>query len=73
MELEQMIFILFGVAALLCSVALSFVTIDKEELRGKTHTMPGMALFRFPAYRWGAVIMCAVIGIFSFSLGFGWL
>ena len=73
MESEQIIFKLLGVFALLCGVGLSFVTIDKTELNYKIHTMPGMALFRFPAYRWGAVLMCTLIGVFFLFLGFGWL
>ncbi len=73
MEPEQIIFIAFGIAALLCGVGLSLVKINKEELSGKIHTMPGMSLFRFPAYRWGAVAIFGVLGIFSISLGYGWL
>jgi hypothetical protein len=73
MESEQVIFILLGIFALLFSIVLSFIKIDKNELTDKIHTMPGIALFRFPAYRWGTVIMGVILGILCISLGFGWL
>jgi hypothetical protein len=72
-EAEQVIFILLGIMAFLCGVGLSLVKIDKEELKSYIHTMPGLALFRFPAYRWFGVIFCIVISLLFLSLGFGWL
>ena len=73
MESENVIWLFLGGLFLLCAIGLSLVKIDREQLKTSTHTNPGMALFRFGAYRWGAVTVLGVIGLVLLSIGFGWL
>jgi hypothetical protein len=62
-----------GAFGLFVSVGLAVVRINRAELKEKSHSHPGLALFRFPAYRWGAAVICFVLGLFSLFLGLGWL
>jgi hypothetical protein len=73
MESERVIWILLGGFFVLCAFGLSLIKIDKEELKNSIHTNPSMALFRYSAYRWGAVVVLSIIGIALLSTGLGWL
>ena len=73
MESETLIWTLLGGMFLFVALALSLVTIDKNQLQDSTHSNPGMALFRFGIYRWGAVAVMGVIGLVLLSVSFGWL
>lgn len=73
MESDSIIWLFLGGFFLLCAIGLSLVRIDRGKLRASSHTNPGMALFRFGAYRWGAVMVLSVIGLVLLSIGFGWL
>lgn len=73
MDTEGVIWMLLGAAFILCAIGLSLVKIDKDNLKESIHTNLGMALFRFSAYRWGAVFILSIIGIAFLSIGLGWL
>ena len=73
MKIEQVIWIFVGAFGILCGIGLILVKIDKAALEKSTHSNPGLALFRFPLYRWTAAIICILVGLFSLSLAFGWL
>ena len=62
-ESEQAwISILFGVIGVLIGIGLALAKIDPDELRKKSHTNPGLALYRFASYRWAAVVIVFVFG-----------
>lgn len=65
--------IIFGVLALFFGMALSFAKIDKDRLYEYRHTIPGLALFRFPVWRWGIVVILFITGFVSLAFGFKWL
>jgi hypothetical protein len=73
METEQLFQLGFGIAALLCALSIALVSIDRQELRKHSYFMPVISLLRFPAYRWGTVIVLGLTGIYFFALLFGWL
>ena len=73
METERIIWLFLGGLFVLCAVGLALVKTDREQLKTSTHTNPGMALFRFGAYRWGAVTVLGAIGLVLLSISFGWL
>jgi hypothetical protein len=62
-----------GVGFLSASVGLAFAEVDKKQLRRYIHAMPGLALFRFAAFRWGGVIVLAALGCFCMLTGIGYL
>jgi hypothetical protein len=72
-DLEQVVWLFMGAFGLLAGVGLALVKIDRAELKEKFHSHPGLALFRFLAYRWGTAVVCFVFGLFSLFLGLGWL
>lgn len=62
-ESEQAwISILFGVIGVLIGIGLALAKIDPDELRKKSHTNPGLALYRFTSYRWAVVVILFVFG-----------
>ena len=73
MEGEQLNFLLFGIVWISIGVGLTFVKIDKKDLESKVHTMPGLSLYRVPAFRWTITIALIVVGIVFLSMGLGWL
>ena len=73
MDTEGLIWMFLGTAFILCAISLSLVKIDKDDLKESIHRNPGMALFRFGAYRWGAVFILSIIGMAFLSIGLGWL
>lgn len=73
MDPEQLIWLFMGAFGLLAGVGLALVKIDRTELKEKSQSNPGLALFRFPAYRWGAAVVCFVFGLFSLFVGLGWI
>jgi hypothetical protein len=70
---EQFIAFCIAFLALISAIGLVFVKIDKNELKNKTHSFPQMALFRFPAFRWGMIVVCLLFFLVSLFVGFGWL
>jgi|GraSoiStandDraft_32_1057276.scaffolds.fasta_scaffold470344_2 hypothetical protein len=62
-----------GAFSLFVSFGLALVKINRSELEMKSRSNPGLALFRFSAYRWGAVLVCFVFGLFSLFVGLGWV
>lgn len=48
------LFALLGVGLLLAKV-------DRDLLQAKAHTNPGLALFRFPTFRYAVVIGCFIM------------
>ena len=73
MESEQIIGVIAGCLVILLGIALVFVKIEKVGLENSSHTNPGLALFRFGAYRWGVVLVCFIVGVLLLSFGLGWL
>ena len=69
METEQTITLVIGCLFLLVGALLSFVKVDRERLVKKVHSNPGIALFRFPAYRWGVVAVLVFIGVVLVLVG----
>ena len=55
--------IIMGVLAVLVGLGLAFAQVNASELRKKTHTNPGMALFRFRLWRFGMAIVSFVAGL----------
>jgi len=52
------VFIVLAVGA---GLGLVFVRVDKEKLRASVHSFPGFSLYRFPAFRYGAAIVCLAL------------
>ncbi len=73
MESEQAIWIVLGAFAILCGVGLAVAKLDKRELEESVHSNPGLALYRFSWYRWGAVLVCIGGGIIVLVEGLGWV
>ncbi len=73
MNESQVLCVFFGSIAVLLGVALIFVRVDRSELSTKVHTNPGLALFRFPAWRWGMALVFIVGGLLLVIAGIGWL
>jgi ABC-type Co2+ transport system permease subunit len=71
METEQTITFVMGCLFMLVGVLLSLVKVDRERLLKSTHSNPGLALFRFPAYRWGMVAVLFVGGTVLILIGLG--
>lgn len=63
MPTEQTIMLVLGCLFLLVGALLSLVKVDNEKLVKSAHSSPGFALFRFPAYRWGMVMVLLVFGV----------
>jgi hypothetical protein len=59
-ESPSIIPLAFAVVALVAGVGLLLVRINPEHLAGSSHSMPGLALFRFRAFRYGAAFACLV-------------
>ena len=68
---EAFLWTMLGGLALIYGIGLAFVHVDNEELRKKAHTNPGLAIYRFPAYRWSVVLLCIVAGIGLLGVGLG--
>ena len=45
----------------LVGVGLLLATIDRDSLKEKVHINPGLALFRFPTFRYAVVIACFIM------------
>ncbi len=73
MATEQLTFILFSLVWFLIGIGLIFVKIDADNLKSKSHAMPGLALFRFSLFRWGAVLVCIIGSTIFLLLGLRWL
>jgi len=61
MDNEPMFAWVFIVLALGAGLGLVFVRVDKEKLRGSVHSFPGLSLYRFHAFRYGAAIACLTL------------
>ena len=70
---DMLVSYIIGGVAILCGVTLFFVKIDKEDLRSKSHTNPGMALFRFPLWRYGQAVVCILFGILWIAVAENWI
>jgi len=53
---------LFGIIGVVIGIGLTLAKIDSDELRKKSHTNPGLALYRFASYRWAVVVILIVFG-----------
>ena len=56
MEIEALLHWLLPTLFVLVGVGLIFVQVDPERLREKIHSNPGLALYRFRAFRYGAAL-----------------
>jgi hypothetical protein len=66
MEIRELLHWLGPVLFILAGVGLVFVRIDEDQLREKTHSNPGLALYRFRVFRYGAAVVLFVIAAISF-------
>ena len=66
---QAMLLIVAGVVAAVIGAGLALAKVDPDELRKRSHTNPGMALYRFAAYRWGVVAILIGSGILMSALG----
>jgi len=71
MESYSPIWLILGAFGIFCALGLAFVKIEKETLAKMSHSNPAMALSRFPLYRWSAVIVCLLFGVFFVAAGLG--
>ena len=71
MEIEQTIMVIMGCLFLLVAGLLAFVKVDRKQLVEYVHSFPGLALFRFPAFRWGTVVVFLIIGLVCVLIGLG--
>ena len=54
--------LVFGVVGFLAGIGLLLVRVDPEQLARASRRMPGVALFRFPVFRYGAAYLCLAFG-----------
>jgi len=73
MNESQMLCLIFGPVSVLLGIAIIFVKVDRSKLANKVHSAPGLALFRFPAWRWGVALVCISTGFLLLLSGIGWL
>ena len=71
MQTEKTLILAMGCLFLLVGVLLSMVKVDKEGLVKSACSNPGLALFMFPAFRWGVVTVLLVFGAVLVSIGLG--
>ena len=71
MESDQTINLVLGGVFLLVGALLAFAKVDRANLAHRSHTNPGLALFRFPVFRWGAVTVLVVFGVVLVLIGMG--
>ena len=60
-RIENLITIVFAVLAFVAGLGLIFVRVDRQQLGGLSHSMPGLALFRYGAVRYGGAILCFAV------------
>ena len=71
-DVEQAkLLLIAGLVAVLIGIGLALAKIDPDELRRKSRTNPGMALYRFAAYQWSVVAILIGSGILMSA--YGWL
>ena len=63
---------MFAVIAFVAGIGLLLVRVNPEQLAASSRSMPGVALFRFRAFRYGAAFLCLAFGALSAAswLGF---
>jgi len=66
MDIRQLGAWLLIALAVLVGVAFFFVRIDREAIRERVHSSPGMALYRFPVFRYGAATICFVLALLAY-------
>ena len=66
METRQLLNWLISLLFVLVGVALIFVRVDRDELRAKAHSSPGLALYRFRVFRYGVAIVLFAMAALSF-------
>ena len=69
MESDQTINFVLGGLFLLVGGFLAFAKVDTAKLAEKSRTHPGLALFRFPMFRWSAVAILVAFGVVLIGLG----
>ncbi len=69
MEADMTTWLVLGGMFVLAALGLSLVKVDKDSLESLSHKNPGMALFRFPLYRWSIVLILASAGLVSLLIG----
>lgn len=63
MHTEHIISLIIGFLMILFGIALALVEVDRDKLSTKSRSNPGLALFRFPAYRYFAAVVLICVGI----------
>jgi hypothetical protein len=54
--------VVIGILVSLCGFGLAFAKTDTEALRKKSHSNPGLALYRFQSWRYGVAVVAVVSG-----------
>jgi hypothetical protein len=67
---QAIVQIIFGVVGVLIGIGLALARVEPKELRKRSHANPGLALYRFAAYRWAVVAILLLGGIVLSA--FGW-
>ena len=73
MPSQSIVLLPFALLAIVAGIGLLLVRVDAAELNGSTHSMPGMALFRFRVFRYGAALACLVSALVAIASFFGWV
>jgi hypothetical protein len=73
MQTANIVPLLFALLALVAGVGLLFVRVDPGQLHASSHSMPGLALFRFRAYRYSAAVACLVLAALSGAIWAGFV
>ena len=65
--------IVIGVLVSLSGLGLAFAKTDTKALRKKSHSNPGLALYRFPVWRYGIAVLAVVSGAIIIAKSIGWI
>ena len=66
MEPSSVFSLVFAVIGFIAGAGLLFARVNPEQLSASSHSMPGFALFRFRAFRYGMALVCfafAALGV----------
>jgi len=61
MDETSLVAVVFGSGAILCGIGLALAHVDKKKVAGSSNPM--LALFRFPAWRYGMAVILVAGGL----------
>ena len=65
MRTDQIVFACLGALFAFASIGLCFARIDQEASRSESRTDPFLALYRFPAFRYGLGLVSLVAAVLA--------